>query len=304
MIFVAKKDFKFQYCFIYAFDNVKKKRTFFDVAPFITKFIELSKSDRVLDIYDFKAKIENIKQIQERFIHLNFVKMIDKGLPKKVFDDDRDSLDIDIKDDEYLGTDAHILYDMNNKVLMLQRTRESLSIQNISCYLNEFAHILKLLNNNQVLDILPIYDNKVLSDNSVVKKIDVKFANIESIKPDGYNNMLQILKIFNKFNAISGCITMSVGRTKKELDNHEVMDAVEIVKKLKRTYKNCISGAKLSYVENDNSFTYDLFDNVMNDIGRIEVSPRESIKFDEVENEMLRLYYKKLPHLNNVINYK
>ena len=42
----------------------------------------------------------------------------------------------------------------------------------------------------------------------------------------------------------------------------------------------------------------------MNDIGHIEVSPRESIKFEDVEAEMLRLYDKKLPHINNVIGYK
>lgn len=304
MIFVAKKDFKFQYYFINVFDGDKKQQTLFNFAPFITKFLGLSKSNHVININDFKAKIEKIGQVQERFIHINFVKMIDKALPKKVYADDRESLDIEFKDDEYLGTDVHILYDMNNKVLMIQKTRESLSIQNIAYYLNEFAHKLKLLDNNQVIDILPIYDGKILSANSIIKKIDLRFANIENVKSNEYNNMLQILSVFNKFNAISGCITMSVGRTRKELDNGEVMDAVKIVKQLKETYKNCVSSAKVSYVENDNSFSYDLFDDIMNDIGRIEVSPRESIKFEDVESEMLRLYNKKLPHLNNVIGYK
>ena len=127
----------------------------------------------------------------------------------------------------------------------------------ISYYLNEFSHRLKLLGNDQVIDINPIYDDKVLSDNSIVKKIDVRFANIENVQSNDYNNMSQILSFFNKFNAISGCITMSVGRTKK-LDKDEVMDAVQIVKQLKETYKNCVSSAKISYIENDNSFAYDL----------------------------------------------
>lgn len=84
------------------------------------------------------------------------VKMIDTAMPKKVYEDDRESLDIEFKDDEYLGTDVHMLYDIHNKVLMVQRTRSSLSISCISAYLNEFAHKLKSLNDNQVLEIEPI----------------------------------------------------------------------------------------------------------------------------------------------------
>lgn len=83
MIFVAKKDFKFQYCFINIFDKNTNQQKLFNFAPFITEFLKLPKGNRVINIYDFKAKIEKIGQIQERFIHINFVKMTDKALPKK-----------------------------------------------------------------------------------------------------------------------------------------------------------------------------------------------------------------------------
>lgn len=52
------------------------------------------------------------------------------------------------------------------------------------------------------------------------------------------------------------------------------------------------------------SFCYDLFDDIMNDIGYIYVAPRTSIKFEDVEIEMLRLYTNKLPALNHLIGYK
>ena len=299
---MTKKSFKFQYCIIRRYDESNNEKAQFEFTPFITKFLNLPKNEYVIDICDYKAKIEKINQIQKRYIHISFVKMVDKALPKKVFADERDSLDIEMKDDEYLGTDVHIIYDTDNGVLMLQKTRESLSIANISCYLNEFAHKLNLLNESQVIEILPIYDTNTLSPKSIVKKIDIRFANIEEIKYSEYNNIWQMFDTFNKFNAISGCITMSVGRTKNKLNNDEIMSAINIVKQLKSKYHNCISGAKISYVEGDNTFSYDLFDDVMNDIGYIDVSPRESIKFEDVETEMLKLYNKKLPHINYVIS--
>lgn len=300
---MSKKAFKFNYFFIKVYNGETEKYEWFRFAEFVAKFLDLSNAERVIDIYDYKAKIEGISQIQERFIHINLVKMTDKAFPKKVFDDERASLDIEFENDEYLGTDVHMLYDMNNKVLMLQRTRESLSEKNISCYINEFAHKINILSDKEVLEILPIYDTNNISSNSIVKKIDIRFANVENAKVAKHNNISQLLKLFNKFNAISGTITMSVSRKKQALNADEVMNAVKTVEELKSTYKDCVSGAKLSYVENDVSYSLDLFDDIMKDIGQVEVNPRESIKFEEIESEMMRIYFKKLPHLNSVIGY-
>lgn len=300
----SKKAFKFQYCFINVVDSNKKIPEKFNFAAFFEKFIGLPKSSRTISLHDYKAKIERFSQAEDRFVHICFVKMIDKAMPKKALEDERDSLNIEFKDDEYLGFDAHMLYDMNNKVAMIQRTRESLSIQNISIYLNEFAHKLSILNKNQIIEIQPITDTNTLSSKSKIKKLNIRFGNIENIRTDDTNNILQILKAFNKFSAKYGEITLSVGRSKNTLDNSEVTDTIQIVKELKEKYDNCISGAKIAYVENDISFCYDLFDDVMNDVGYIEIVPREPINYDNVEYEMLQLYRNKLPHLNSVIGYK
>lgn len=298
-----RKEFKFQYCFINTVDGESKQCFRFGFAEFIKEFLELSKGTTILPLHDYKAKIEKISQSENRYIHICMVKMIDTAMPKKVYEDDRESLDIEFKDDEYLGTDVHMLYDTHNKVLMVQRTRASLSIQNISAYLNEFAHRCKLLKENQILEIEPICDKKILSSQSIIKKIDIRFGNIETVPMDENSNIFQIIRTFNKFNAVSGCVALSVGRTKGKLDNDEIIDAVKIVKELKKTYQNCITGAKITYIENDISFCYDLFDDIMNDIGYIYVTPRTSIKYDDVETEMLRLYGNKLPILNNIIGY-
>lgn len=299
-----RKEFKFHYCFINIFDCENKKRFRFRFSEFIREFLQLPKVETILPLHDYKAKIEKVSQSDNRYIHICMVKMIDTAMPKKVYEDDRESLDIEFKDDEYLGTDVHMLYDTHNKVLMVQRTRASLSISVISAYLNEFAHKFKLLNDNQALEIEPICDKKILSSQSIVKKIDIRFGNVETVPTDENNNIFQIINTFNKFNAISGGVTLSVGRTKGKLDNNEIADTVKIVKNLKETYQNCITGAKITYIENDISFCYDLFDDVINDIGYIYVAPRTSIKFEDVEAEMLRLYVNKLPKLNNIIGYK
>lgn len=289
-----RKEFKFHYCFINIIDCESKNCFRFGFAEFIKEFLKLPKATTILPLRDYKAKIEKISQIENRYIHICMFKMVDTAMPKKVYEDDRECLDIEFKDDEYLGTDVHMLYDTHNKILMVQRTRASLSIPVISAYLNEFAHRFNLLNDNQALEIEPICDKKILSPQSIVKKIDIRFGNIETVPTNENNNIFQIISTFNKFNAVSGCVTLSVGRTKGKLNSDEIVDTVKIVKKLKETYNNCITGAKITYIENDISFCYDLFDDIINDIGYIHVTPRTSIKFDDIESEMLKLYWNKL----------
>ncbi len=285
----------------------KKKEKLFDFAKFISEFYQLPKAERTIDVYDYKAKVEEIKKIQERYIHISLFKMSDKISTRKAFIDGREPINIEMNPDEYLGSDVHMIYDTHNRVLMVQRTRESLSISTISAYFNEFAHKLSALHDDQVLEIQPIYDNKVLTACSRVKKIDLRFANIENVNlPEG-TGLSQMLNFFNRFRGISGSVTIGIGRSSKKttrLDNGEINNTVTALKELKKNYNTCISSARISYTENDTSFLYDLFDDILNDIGEIDIIPRIPLNFIEIENLMLRLYNKKVPYINNVIKYK
>ena len=56
-------------------------------------------------------------------------------------------------------------------------------------------------------------------------------------------------------------------------------------------------------MEEGHSFMYDLFDDVMNDIGNIQVLPKTTIPFETIGSKMLELYNNKLPKINTIINY-
>lgn len=300
------KALKFRYCMI-KIQNGDGSRKNFKFAVFITKMTEYLNIHHKcsIDIKDFKAKIDRYTNVNDRYIHISMTKLSDKVIPQKSYEDDRDSQSIDISPDEYLGLDVHMIYDTAYSVLMLQISRESLSEKNIAEYINFFAHRFKMLNDDQCVFIEPIYDVNAKRSSIKPKKIEIRFANLEHVRPKKESTLSTIIDSFNRFDGISGTVTISVGRLSKknDLNSEEISEAIDDLKDLNTNYPQCISSAKLSYTENDTSFIYDLFDNVLNDYGKITIETRSSLKYDDVEVEMLRLLTQKLPHIEKILNH-
>ena len=231
-------------------------------------------------------------------------KLSDKIIPKKSYEDDRESHDFDINSDEYLGLDVHMIYDTVTSVLMIQISRESLSETNIADYINFFAHKFNMLNDSQTIFIDPLYNTEINHSTMKAKKIEIRFANIEKVTPPKSTSLSKVIESFNSFNGISGSISISVGKSSKKnkLNQEQIDSTIEAVEKLKKDYPNCISTARLSYTENDKSYIYDLFDNILNDYGRINIETRSSLNYDDIEHEMIKLFTNMLPTINSIIN--
>lgn len=297
---MAKKSIKYQYFFIFQTNSGKKQ--LFPFVKFITEFNNLDKDSYTIDISDYKAKVEKISKIDNRYIHVCFTKLNDKNIPKKSFADKRESLELEINSDEYIGTDVHTIYDTHNNALMVQSSRESLSVSGISYYIREFARKLGIIASNDDVEILPIYDTKSPNKECSISKIDVKFANIEKIHSPKNANINQILKTMTAFDGLTGSVCISVGRQRKHsLSNSEVLNFLSELKIIKNKNKECVPSAKISYSENDLTFVYDLFDDILNDIGYVDILPRTYLKFEDIEKNMMEIYQKRLPYLNNLI---
>lgn len=297
---MAKKSIKFQYFFI--FKSNTGKTSLFPFVKFITQFNNLDKDTYTIDISDYKAKVEKISKIEDRYIHVCFTKHNDKNIPKKSFADKRESLELGINSDEYIGTDVHIIYDTHNNALMIQSSRESLSVSGISHYIRTFARKLGIIESNDDVEILPIYDTKSPNKECSISKIDVKFANIKKIHSSKNPNINQILNTMTSFDGLTGSICIGVGHQRKHsLSNSEILSFLSELKKIKSKNKECIPSAKISYSENDINFVYDLFDDILNDIGYIDILPRTYLKFEDIEITMMEIYQKRLPYLNDII---
>lgn len=298
------KVLKFRYCMIKV-QNGDESCEVFKFADFITKmsdYLDIHHKCST-EIKDYKAKIDKYTQINSRYIHIAMTKLSDKIIPKKSYEDDRDSKSIDINPDEYLGLDVHMIYDTVSAVLMIQVSRESLSENNIAEYINFFAHRFKMLQDDQSVYIAPIYDKKIKNSSIKPKKIEIRFANLERVTPRKGSPLSKIIDSFNIFNGISGTITISVGRSSKknDLNQEEINDTIEDLNNLKTNYPQCISSARVSYTDDNASFIYDLFDNVLNDYGKITIEMRSSLKYEDVENEMIKLLIQKLPYIEKVL---
>jgi len=303
---MAYKMLKFQYCLVSIYDSVNETKNIYSMHEFISRLSDLPARETIMAINDFKAKTEKIVTYDNRFVHISLMKMTETAMPYKVYDDDRESESIELNDDEYLGKDTHVLYDMHNHVLMLQNTREALNMLNVNYYINQLAHDFGLINDHQVLDIEPIFDTKLYNKSSKAKKIDIRFANIENVSLSGTSTLSKIISYFNVFGGISGNITISIGRKSTEkhaLDYDEIKTLIDDIKELNSQNKSCFSSARLTYMEEGHSFMYDLFDDVMNDIGNIQVLPKTTIPFETIGSKMLELYNNKLPKINTIINY-
>lgn len=303
---MAYKEFKFHYCFAEMTDLTKNFPMIYSLHDFMEKLSALSPSQTIIDMGNFKAKTERIDIYEDRYIHLSLMKMTEFAMPFKVYDYDKKAEPIELDDDEYLGKDTHILYDMHNNVLMLQVTREALSDTCVQIYFNTLAHDFNLLNKQQVLEITRINDETSLNNKQKNKKIEIRFGNLENTTYYSGTFLGGIIDSFNKIGGIAGNITISTGRRSIknfELEHDNVMQLTKELQDLRDKKVEAVSSAKITYMEEGKSFIYDLFDNVMNDIGRISVLPKTSIPFDDIGKMMLELYKNKLPKINSIIKY-
>lgn len=299
---MVEKSIKFQYYRV--FELRGNDEIPYDLNRWVKRMYRLDYEQRTEQITadGIKCRVEEITplaSIDSNFIAMRFMKLDAYNIPK--ISNNLQSKPIDLEDDEYVGTDVNIIYHQSMQIMLIQKNRGSLTIPNLEQYLTQTAELL----DGSLIKLRPIFDKDGIDDRKSItyKKFEVKFANLKKYKSQDSKNFGQVLSCFNNYEGNKATISISLGHTKKgeTLNVQAMRDSIsEIVNS--QGNSNLFSDAVIHYTdEDDRSQIYDLFDNIVFEIIRFSLNPREELGFEYAVNTMGECFKEKLPKLYRVL---
>lgn len=273
----------------------------YNLEELLTKVDQFTLEERTFDYYQEEARLDKMKyNALDSYWYLNFVRMRQTKIPSKA-KKNMESEPITLLDDEYIGEEVTAVYDVENHIISLQRNRDSLSSTGIEYYLtvvlNKRNHEIKLR------PIAPVALEKKLGRTTIYRRMTIKFANIPNTAFIGDMNTSfgKLLGFFNEFSAKTAAVTVSLGYAKKgTLDSDTVKETVKILKE----NKGLISSAELFMKESDIDpvDTIDLFSMKSHDFITLKLKKLETIKFEDIADEIHTKYNKSKPVLLEALN--
>lgn len=252
--------------------------------------IEKRKMENI-PLHDTIGRLDEMKHIESKSKNLDvwvlrFMKLRDENIPCKVKNHEA-AKDLDLEDDEYLGEDQFMLYDINTGIAMIQMNRYSLGIKRLSEFIVKTGNV-----KNEYIAFIPIIDIDDKWRNGIFncRRIDISFANLIRNVPQSKSALSDIMNSYRKFHGISGHIYISIGQNRKDsLDITEVNNLIEDIAECDE-----ITSAKLAIADDDKSGVeeIDLFDNIEYVNITFNIPKRKIIGFDYAA-ETLSAYYSK-----------
>ena len=245
--------------------------------------------DRTFMYAGERARLDDFYKTDDYWI-LDFLRLRDSNLPKRAYEN-KQTEDIQLDDDEYMGEEAIAIYDSETNVLALQRNRNSLSVTGIEKYLNDtwqhrdgnVIHLRPILSDVNIADIQKKNDKHY-------RKIRFKIADIDSSEDGEFDNnaLGQILRATRKYQGAFVDVTISMGHFKnKDLDDAAVNSTLD---ELVSTPN--ISKAEIAVKEDDDApvEVIDLLSNKLCDYVQIEYELKKSIPSNVLVWQLLNRY--------------
>lgn len=237
---------------------------------------------------------------------LRFIRMRDSNLPKKAYRN-KNTEDMELETDEYIGEEVIAIYDDSINVLALQRNRNSLSVTGIEKYMNE----VWMHNDGNIIHLRPILSNVNFNDfisnpNAQYKKIVFKIADTEDISENTYNNSSigNILNIARNHKGNCVEVTISNGRSRnKRLSNTVVTSTLAELSENKDILKK--AEVYCAKDENEDSFEFvDLLSDKLYDYVLIQYEPKKSVSSDYLSKKLIEQYNLSKDKIKNALKIK
>lgn len=240
-----------------------------------------------IELKDTKARIEKIKFFTDQDVWVvRFMKLREENLPY-LAKERKDASDIPLQDDEYIGEDMYMLYDIGNKIAMIQSNRFSLGLTRLTELLmksqNKTDERVRLWPIKKYVDVTAL--NKM-----TYRTLELGFANIVREVPKKNSALADILNTFRKFSGVSGTIKIGIGRAKD--DSLDIVEVDKVISEIKEC-DNIVS-ARIKIRDDDASRTeiVDLLDECYCDIITYKLEPRTTLEFNNAATSMVAKYMK------------
>lgn len=280
---------KFDFCQI--FKKKKNKRedyTLFDIELVIKQIIVQKLERTEIDVYDgCKVRIEKFEYDDKNSLWaLRVLRLRDSNL-SYVVKPSEEAKPIELGDDEYLGEDMTMLFDVVNNVAMIQRNRFALGFKNLQKLFQKIVNIQDL--KIEIRAISKVLDySKIKKD--YYKSIEIRFANIHGKEIDSIGGALgTIIRTYNNFDGYGGSFCVNLGRSRKEsLAKEPVKEFINSIAGNEDVLDAAILRAKDA--EDNDIDIINLFANVFSVFIRFDIAERTSLSYEYCVRKMTEKY--------------
>lgn len=280
---------KFDYCQLYF--KIKKKEPvykLFDIEALINEISKKELERKVIDIYEgCKVRIENFGYNTQNDAWTMRVLRLRDGNLSFVVKPDEEAKPIELGDDEYLGEDMTMLFDVKNNIAMIQRNRFALGFKNLQKLMQKILNIEGLL-----IDIRPI--TKIVDARTIqrdyFKSIEIRFANLRGKDIDSIGGALgTIIKTYKLLNGGGGSFVVNLGRTRREsLAKEPTRDLLDSIQQHRDVLNAAILRAKDA--DDNDVDIINLFDNIFSAFISFELAERTSLEYCYCIKKMMDKY--------------
>lgn len=220
-----------------------------------------------------------------------FERLRDFNLPvKSSFE--RESEPIELEDNEFIGEEVSLMYDVQNRVFMIQRNRNSLSPTALEMFLSDLYRRLNERDINQFsLELNPVLHQNALQevlDSDQIRKIIVRVDNLGQ-EVTFEDDLSYITQQVTQYEASSLDITLSVGRERdREMDDGRIKRLIRNISGRPNVSKAQVYAR---FDEESNVEKYDLIEQKLFNIGSFDFREDRNLRPDSVFDKMRDIYF-------------
>lgn len=249
----------------------------------LENLIDKPVEERVLILGEDNVQLKTIIKNNDNRWELSFLKNSkDTYFISKLEDENAQAETLE--EDEFIGQECCMIYDIKNYVVALQSNMKSISSNSLASFFNKFT--------SKKIRFIPLtlkeqYNN--ISDDPGIdyRSIILNYVNIDEINrianDEGIESIINLAKISNNLEAVSGKIELGVSRNKsKFLNKNKLKDIVGFFK----NHPTLTRGLKVKVYENDTIRLIDLIDNKVQSEITISISVDDPKTFTKILNPM------------------
>lgn len=299
---VTKRDVKFHYYEVHI--THAGKDAFFNLAQWANTLPDGNTNDgrNVVSSGDTIRcdKTESVNSGVNQFDWFHFTKLRDSNVPAVATLNDAELNDITLKPNEFIAEDVTMLFDETNYVAMIQKNIFSLSVGAIQNYINYFWNNDKSDNEEDFIELRPIYEKETFEKAKSGKGFtSLELNTADRLHDDGkWNGALE--GIFKSLGVLGGLhlqVKITVGRQrKKKLSQTEVLKALEQIEE----YKNDFNSASVKADIGGRNQLVSLIESNMCSTLPFSLPARSALLPDAVQTAMQAEYF---PNEKNKMHY-
>lgn len=235
--------------------------------------------DRIMDTGNVKFRLERIKQIEDRYIALEFLRLesISNTYTAK---EDEAAKHVDLESNEYIGVNMVVLYDSITHNAMVQRNRGSIGVENVAEYIEENLGIMCRL--------IPKKDNEEIDDIADdVRSLSFSMSGTQDARIDAGTAPENIIKYANEIGASTVKYEISVGKANNK--SFVKKGIIEIWNMMNKN-RGSLGTAKMRVIRQGKSEEIDLINFAMRDKINFRIPERGELTLHQVSEEMVDFY--------------